>query len=293
MFKKRKYITCIVLIFCLLLFTGCSVRKTVRNKEVKEFTKSILESNEKIKDLNFEFIRPQLEAELVHDGDLDKEDFQKLIAEFDKKIDIEFMQRIGDKYWGGARPSRCVLYVYIDNKRNDKHGHTYDYKISSRYNKTHIHDENPENIDGYKTWSIGDNKYRAVIIDGDGDKRTETWGVGLNTTNITPTGLTLICYQSEGEPTGDLSTGSYYFLEERIDNKWTSVEILPSEYERAWTDEAWMISMNDEVEWEVNWEELYGELPAGYYRIGKNIMDFRDTGDYDEETYYANFEVLN
>lgn len=289
MLEKRKYIFGILIVSCLLLFTGCSVRKNVRNKEVKEFTKSILESNEKVKELSFYFLRPYLGGELVYDGDLDKEDFQNLIDQFNKKIDIEFMQRIGNKYWGGARPSRFKLRIYVDNK----HESTYDYLISSQYNKTHIHDEDPENIDGYQTWHVSDNKYRAVIIDGDGDKRTETWGVGLNTTNITSTGLTLICYQSDGEPTGELNSGSYYYLEEKIDNQWVPVEMLPSEHERAWTDDAWIIPMNDDVEWKINWKELYGELSAGYYRIGKNIMDFRDTGDYDEETYYANFEVLN
>lgn len=293
MLKKRKYILGILIICCLLLFTGCSVRKNVRNKEVKEFTKSILESNKKVKDLSFYFIRPYLGGELVYDGDLDKQDFQDLIQEFNEKIDIEFMQRVGDKYWGGSRPSSFVLYIYVDNKRNHKHEHTYDYLISSGYNKTHVRDENAENIDGYKTWKISDNKNRAIIIDGHGDKRVETWGVGLNTKNITSTGLTLTCYQSEGEPTGELSTDSYYFLEEKINNEWVSIEILPSEYERVWTDEAWIILMNDEVEWEVNWKELYGELSAGYYRIGKKIMDFRDTSDYDEEVYFANFEVLN
>lgn len=293
MLKKGKYILGILIICCLLLFTGCSVRKNVRNKEVKEFTKSILESNKKVKDLSFYFIRPYLGGELVYDGDLDKQDFQNLIHEFDEKIDIEFMQRIGDKYWGGSRPSSFVLYIYVDNKRNDKNEHTYDYLISSRYNKTHVHDENPENIDGYKTWKISDNKNRAIIIDADGDKRVEAWGVGLNTKNITSTGLTLTCYQSVGEPTGELSTDSYYFLEEKINDEWVPIEILPSEYERAWTDEAWIIPTNDEVEWEVNWKELYGELSAGYYRIGKNIRDFRDTSDYDEEIYFANFEVLN
>lgn len=292
MLKKRKYIFGILIVSSLLLFTGCSVRKNVRSKEVKEFTKSILESNEKVKDLSFYFIRPYLGGELVYDGDLDKEDFQNLIDEFNKKIDIEFMQRIGDRYWGGSRPSEFILYVHADKNKSDKNKHTYDYQIISRYNKTHVHDENPENIDGYQTWRISDNEYRAIIVDGDGDKRTETWGVGLNTKNITSTGLTLICYQSGGEPKGDLSTGSYYFLEEKNDNEWVPVEMQPSEYERAWTDEAWVIPMNNDVEWEVNWKELYGELSAGYYRIGKNIMDFRDTGDYDEETYYANFEIL-
>lgn len=122
---------------------------------------------------------------------------------------------------------------------------------------------------------------------------TDTWGIQLSVTKITSLGLTLLCNQSGGQPTGDLQTGSPYWLEAQIDNQWVSVETLPSEYERAWTEEAWIIPMNDSTEWEVNWIELYGELPAGNYRIGKEIMDFRGSGDYDTNTYYANFKVVN
>lgn len=80
--KKKMFIIGMLLIVFLLLFTGCSVRKNVRSKEVKEFTKSILESNEKVKDLSFYFLRPYLAGELVYDGDLDKEDFKKIIDEY-------------------------------------------------------------------------------------------------------------------------------------------------------------------------------------------------------------------
>jgi hypothetical protein len=45
------------------------------------------------------------------------------------------------------------------------------------------------------------------------------------------------------------------------------------------------------VEWSVSWETLYGSLPTGQYRIGKEIMDFRAGGDYDEYNYYAVFTV--
>lgn len=121
----------------------------------------------------------------------------------------------------------------------------------------------------------------------------DTWGIQLSATKITPTGMTLVCKQSGGEPTGELHTGSYYFLEESINEQWLPVETLPSEYELDWTSEAWIIPMNDTVEWEVDWELLYGELPDGNYRIGKEIMDFRSAGDYDEKIYYANFEVTN
>ena len=61
--------------------------------------------------------------------------------------------------------------------------------------------------------------------------------------------------------------------------------------EVGWTAEAWIIPMNDTVEWEVDWEWLYGSLTEGRYRIGKEIMDFRGTGDYDKEMHYAEFEI--
>jgi len=37
-------------------------------------------------------------------------------------------------------------------------------------------------------------------------------------------------------------------------------------------------------EWKVDWSWLYGSLDTGEYRIVKDILDFRKTGDYDK--YY-------
>lgn len=130
-------------------------------------------------------------------------------------------------------------------------------------------------------------------VNGKTEKIEDTLGIKLTTTKITPTGLTLVFNQLGGNPTGDLQTGSMYWLEVQIDNQWISVETLPSEYDVAWTAEAYIIRMNDITEWEVNWEWLYGELPYGNYRIGKEIMDFRGGGDYDIFTYYAYFEIVN
>ncbi len=119
----------------------------------------------------------------------------------------------------------------------------------------------------------------------------ETWGITLSAENITPTGITIICTQSGGEPTGELQTGSWYILE-----TWTKEygwKQMPTiiEGEMAWTQEAWMIPMEDACEWEVDWEWLYGTIPEGKYRIGKSIMDFRESGDFDTATYYAEFEI--
>ena len=125
------------------------------------------------------------------------------------------------------------------------------------------------------------------------EKSGDNWGLELTATNVSPTGLTLLFNQSGGNPSGDLQTGSLYWLEVLIENQWIPVEMLPSANDIGWTDEAYIINMNDITEWEVNWEWLYGELPIGSYRIGKEIMNFRSTGGiYETFYYYADFEIV-
>lgn len=123
------------------------------------------------------------------------------------------------------------------------------------------------------------------------DKR-EDWGLELTADNVSSTGLTLLFNQSGGDPKGDLQTGSYYWLERYVEDEWVPVEILSSAQDVGWTAEAYIINMNDTTEWEVNWEWLYGELPIGNYRIGKEIMDFTATGVFDTLNYYADFKIV-
>ena len=49
--------------------------------------------------------------------------------------------------------------------------------------------------------------------------------------------------------------------------------------------------MEDRVSWEMKWDAIYGELPAGEYRLGKEFMDFRKTADYDKCVRYVNFTI--
>ena len=103
-----------------------------------------------------------------------------------------------------------------------------------------------------KVWINGKQSERTPAISGlVGISRTpsisayqDPWGVKLTAKNITPSGLTIVCTQQDGEPTGELQTGSYYGLEMLQDGEWVAVELLPMEYELAWTSEAWMIPNN-------------------------------------------------
>ena len=117
------------------------------------------------------------------------------------------------------------------------------------------------------------------------------WGITLTVENATPGGLTIRCTQSGGNPTSELRTGSYYVLERKTETGWEVVEYAPQEYEIGWTDEAWIIPLNGDVTWDVDWIWLYGALPEGTYRIGKNIMAWRAPGDYDQQMAYAEFEL--
>ena len=59
----------------------------------------------------------------------------------------------------------------------------------------------------------------------------------------------------------------------------------------GWTAEAYLVSMEASVEENVQWAFLYGSLPPGTSRIRKTFMDFRETGDYDTQTYWAAFAI--
>ena len=114
-------------------------------------------------------------------------------------------------------------------------------------------------------------------------------GLTLSVKDVIDSGLTLVCTQSDGEVTGDLETGSDYTLKVLENGNWVDVPTIIEEY--GWTSEAYLIPKEDSVEFEINWEWLYGKLPAGTYRICKDFMDFRGAGDYDEALFYAEFEI--
>ena len=116
-------------------------------------------------------------------------------------------------------------------------------------------------------------------------------GVTITVENLTPTGAMLLIKQSGGEVTGELMTGSAFSLEKLDGNIWLPVEPIVPADQIAFTEEAYGPALDGTWEMETNWEYLYGELPAGTYRLGKSIMDFRGTGDYDEQVYFAEFTL--
>lgn len=211
-----------------------------------------------------------------------------------------WLMRFNDVVWDRIPMVRIEGNLYLDTgKESDFDGRcgVMDGEITSTVETSEIPTQNNQaNFGkGYEYQHVDNNSIDIYINDKwmRFEKQEDNWGLELTATNVSPAGLTLLFNQSGGNPSGDLQTGSLYWLEVLIENQWIPVEMLPSAKDIGWTDEAYIINMNDITEWEVNWEWLYGKLPIGSYRIGKEIMDFRSTGGiYDVLNYYADFEIV-
>lgn len=117
------------------------------------------------------------------------------------------------------------------------------------------------------------------------------WGISFSIKNLTPVSATLVFSQEGGAPTGELFTGSPYRIDRYTDGEWAEAEKMTFEHELVWTSEAWGIVPDFSSEYDCDWSFLYGELPDGYYRICKSIMDLREPGDFDEAEFAACFAI--
>lgn len=114
-------------------------------------------------------------------------------------------------------------------------------------------------------------------------------GLVLRVDNVSQTGLCLIFSQSGGQPTGILKTGASYNLERYDGGKWYPVIPIINNY--GWQLQSFTVYKNQNTEFKINWEWLYGKLEAGLYRLEKEIIDFREPGNQDDYIYNIEFEI--
>ena len=124
----------------------------------------------------------------------------------------------------------------------------------------------------------------AIYVDED------KWGLTLYAEDVTNTGMVIKFKQFGGNPTGELNTGEWYELEKLEDDNWQIIHTNRL-INIVWNSIAYKIKSNDITELKVEWEWLYGELPAGSYRLSKKVMDLRKPGDFDEKVYKVHFSI--
>ncbi len=117
-------------------------------------------------------------------------------------------------------------------------------------------------------------------------------GLYFTLKKISPAGATLVFHQYDEEaPTGELNYGDAFVLEVLKNNRWEEIPVVV-DGNYGFHDVAYNIPNKDTVTQELDWTWLYGTLVPGNYRIKKEIMDYRKSGDFNNYTLYAQF-ILN
>ncbi|MBE6681205.1 MAG: hypothetical protein E7600_02820 [Ruminococcaceae bacterium] len=152
--------------------------------------------------------------------------------------------------------------------------------------KYHTLDGNRDIYIGTNDMDINAKNATAVCI---GAYLWKDWGLRLEARDVSFDGATIVFDPFEADVTGRLQTGEAFWLEKMDGGKWVAVDTLPL-IDYAFNMAAYGIDSDGETELRTDWHWLYGALGGGRYRIAKEVMDFRETGDFDKQIYYAYFE---
>ena len=116
------------------------------------------------------------------------------------------------------------------------------------------------------------------------------WGLTFENKDVTAKGMTLVIRQEGGvELTGQINTGTPFGIKVRNGDTWVEVPMIRDDI--AWNTIGYVVPTGGELEQDLNWSWMYGELEAGEYLLMKSFMDFRATGDYDTFTFSVEFTV--
>ncbi|MEN8701832.1 immunoglobulin-like domain-containing protein [Bacillus infantis] len=104
---------------------------------------------------------------------------------------------------------------------------------------------------------------------------------------VTRTGMTVILQNNSDKQS---NYGEAYLLEKKIGGDWYQVPFAEAG-DHAFTSIGYDLGPSDVEEWDANWEQFYEELDIGEYRIVKEVLDFRESGDFDVYNLTAEFDL--
>ena len=88
--------------------------------------------------------------------------------------------------------------------------------------------------------------------------------VTMTVSGVTPTGAVVTIQDCNPEP---FVYGEWYVIEQEKDGLWYEVKTKLNDY--GFNEIGWLTDENGTLTMDVDWAWLYGELPAGQYRILK------------------------
>lgn len=97
-------------------------------------------------------------------------------------------------------------------------------------------------------------------------QQTQVENVTIQISDISPSGATLVITDANPEP---YLYGEWYKIQRLTDGVWQDVPHVIDN--AAFNAMGYIPDANGEVKFTINWEWLYGTLPAGTYRIFKEV----------------------
>lgn len=95
---------------------------------------------------------------------------------------------------------------------------------------------------------------------------TDVENVKISITDVSSTGATVKIKDTNNEPH---VYGEWYKIEKQKDGNWYDVKTVISDY--GFNEIGYLPNESGEVEFNVDWEWLYGKLPLGKYRLLKQV----------------------
>ena len=145
--------------------------------------------------------------------------------------------------------------------------------------------ETAANLDG--DWMTQDQALLDFLMDLEYVSDAESfYGVSLTIEEFSPAGATVV-FAGQGEkPEGRLLGGNDYWVQVEKDGVWEDITKVP---EPSFTTESYDI---DNIRrHKIDWQWLYGTLPSGHYRIGKDVTYQEGTKPLETATVWAEFTL--
>ena len=110
--------------------------------------------------------------------------------------------------------------------------------------------------------------YRPIEVEAEEStyQPVEVENVSLSIADVSPSGACVTIRDTNENP---YVYGQWYKIEAESDGKWYGIKPLSEHY--AFTEEGWIVGESDELNFNVDWSRLYGRLPAGRYRLLKEV----------------------
>ena len=117
--------------------------------------------------------------------------------------------------------------------------------------------------------------------------RDKEWGLKLSASDVSSKGLTLTMERNNSQREEDLTVGSDYWVQRKTLFGWKGLEAADGGI--FFDAIGYPMNEGDSQSFKVNWENYFGRLWPGVYRIYKNAVTDGQTAS---PTVYATFFVL-